>query len=206
MEQEKIKKVMIIGSNVFEMEGLRSLLEDRVDEIKTVRKKEDVPSLILKFAPEIVILDAEAPGLKARALTTRIREIKDPPKVVWLVTERNPEVEIECLLSGGDGCVSKLDPSLLFRSLDVIRDGELFFSRLAIAKILKGVTTLPKFIGDKVNVLSSRERQVLNLVVQGLTNEDIASKLFISPETVKTHLKNIRKKLGIRSRRQLTYS
>lgn len=206
MEREKINKLLIVGSNVFEMEGLRTLLEDKAYDVKTLRKKEDVTTFILKFSPEIVILDAEAPGLKARALTSRIREIKNPPKIIWLVNERNPEVEIECLLSGGDGCVSKLDPDLLYRSIEVIRDGELFFSRRAIAKILKGVTALPKFIGDKVNVLTVRERQILNLVVQGLTNDDIAEKLYISPETVKTHLKNIRKKLGIRSRRQLTYS
>lgn len=206
MEKEKIKRLVIVGSNFFEMEGLRALLEEKAHDIKTLRKKDDVVGAVLRLSPEIVVLDAEAPGLKPQALTTRIRGIKNPPKVIWLVNDRDLEVEIECLLSGGDGCVSKMDPDLLFRAIEVIRGSELFFSRRAIAKILKGVTALPKFIGDKVNVLSVRERQILNLVVQGLTNDDIAEKLYISPETVKTHLKNIRRKLGIRSRRQLTYS
>ncbi len=206
MDKEKIKRLLIVGSNVFEMEGLRTLLEEKAHEVMTLKKKDDVISTVLRFSPEIVIIDAESRGLRASALTTRIRELKNPPKIVWLVNDRDLETEIECLLSGGDGCVSKMDPDLLFRAIEVVRGSELFFSRRAIAKILKGVTTLPKFIGDKVNVLSVRERQILNLVVQGLTNDDIAEKLYISPETVKTHLKNIRRKLGIRSRRQLTYS
>jgi DNA-binding NarL/FixJ family response regulator len=160
--------------------------------------------------PDVVLMDIRMPGLDGIAATRQI--VADPGlrecRVVILTTFETDEYVFAALAAGASGFLTKeVEPEGLRRAVRVVAAGEALLSpsvtRRVVTQFAHRPPVAPAGGGDRLAVLTAREREVVRLVATGLSNDDIAGELVISPLTAKTHITRAITKLGVRDRVQL---
>lgn len=155
-------------------------------------------SLCRALHPDIVVLDLMLPKAPGLVVLERLKRTPRPPRVAVVSGQASGLVFRQALDLGADAVVSKEDDSEeLLSAIRALRAGKHFRSR-AVRRL---VGALEETSGRG---LTRREREVLALVAQGLSNEAIAARLAISPKTAKKHRENIRAKLGVSTAVQAT--
>lgn len=176
---------------------------EAVDGEDAVRQARDV-------RPDVVLMDIRMPGtdgLSASAQITGDPEL-DGVKVVVLTTFEQDDYVLAALRAGASGFLGKgVEPEELLDAVRVVAAGEALLSPRATRMLIERLVALPQDASPAVSsdlaVLTEREREVVALVAHGLTNDDIAARLFVSPLTAKTHVNRAMAKLGARDRAQL---
>jgi DNA-binding NarL/FixJ family response regulator len=159
---------------------------------------------------DVVLMDIRMPdgdGLSATREITADENLAGV-KVLILTTFEIDEYVFEALRAGASGFLGKgVEPAHLIDAIRVIAAGDQLLSPAATSRLIARFLTEPDRAAPPVpaslEVLTAREREVVALVATGLSNEDIAAKLFVSPLTVKTHANRAMAKLGARDRAQL---
>lgn len=203
-------RILLVDDEQLVRAGLRLILEAEPD-FEVVAEAGDgseAVELTRKLDPDVVLMDVQMPvmnGLEAtRAIVALERD--DSSRVLILTTFDLDEYVYEALRAGASGFLLKRTPaSDLVAGVRVVAAGEALLAP-SITKRLIGEfarrpaeeRTPPPALDD----LTTREREVLVLVAQGMSNREIAAKLFLSEGTVKTHVKRIFYKLGLRDRAQ----
>jgi DNA-binding NarL/FixJ family response regulator len=159
--------------------------------------------------PDVVLMDIRMPGLDGIAATRRIMadpELRDC-RVIILTTFETDEYVFAALEAGASGFLTKeIDPEGLRHAVRVVAAGEALLSPSVTRRVIKQFAHRPAPApagGSRLAGLTVREREVVGLVATGLSNEDIARELVISPLTAKTHITRAITKLGVRDRVQL---
>jgi len=154
-----------------------------------------------RLAPDVVLMDIRMPkmdGLQALRQLTRPGRV-DPPKVVVVTTFDDDEYVYQALRGGAYGFQLKDSGSaLLVEAVRAAAAGEALVSPAITVKLLRQLSS--PSVAPPVAELSARELDVVKLVARGLTNTEIAERLYISVGTVKTHLGNVQAKLTARNR------
>ncbi|MAT17199.1 MAG: DNA-binding response regulator [Leifsonia sp.] len=190
--------------------GFRSLLEaepdlDVVGEAATGR---DAVALVRRERPDVVLMDIRMPDGDGLWATEQI--VAEPSlggtRVVVVTTFELDEYVAQAIRAGASGFLVKdTEPVELLRAVHVVAAGEALLSPRVTKRLLEqvagGLTSPPD--ASRLAVLTEREREVLTLVGQGLTNDEIGRALFLSPLTAKTHVSRIMSKLLARDRVQL---
>jgi DNA-binding NarL/FixJ family response regulator len=203
-------RILIADDQMLVRAGFRSLLnaEDDFEVVGEAADGEEAIQLSKEHTPEIVLMDIRMPGLDGIEASRCI--LADPAlegiRVIILTTFESDEYIFEALRLGASGFLVKdTEPADLIKAIRVVAAGESLLSpgvtrRLIaeFAKRAKQPLTLPA-IGE----LTDREREVMGLVALGLSNDEIAQRLVVSPATAKTHVSRIMIKLGARDRAQL---
>ena len=160
--------------------------------------------------PDVTLMDIRMPGLDGLAATRQITSIPDlvDAKVIVLTTFEADEFVFGALRAGASGFLGKtVEPEDLLDAIRVVAAGEALLSPRAtkglIARFLAQPADTPVQDAGTLEVLTEREREILVLVGHGLSNDDIAARLVLSPLTVKTHVNRAMAKLGVRDRAQL---
>lgn len=161
--------------------------------------------------PDVVLMDVRMPGLDGVAACAQITG--DPTlaqvKVLVLTTFEQDDYILAALQAGASGFLGKgASPTQLLDAIRVIARGESLLSpratRVVIERALAPAAAAPGVgPGPDLSVLTEREREIVGLVAQGLSNDEIAGRLFLSPLTAKTHVNRAMAKLGARDRAQL---
>jgi DNA-binding NarL/FixJ family response regulator len=159
--------------------------------------------------PDVVLMDIRMPGLDGIAATRQI--IADPGlrdcRVIILTTFETDEYVFAALEAGASGFLTKeIEPEGLRHAVRVVAAGEALLSPSVTRRVIKQFAHRPAPApagGTRLATLTVREREVVGLVATGLSNEDIARQLVISPLTAKTHITRAITKLGVRDRVQL---
>jgi DNA-binding NarL/FixJ family response regulator len=161
--------------------------------------------------PDVVLMDIRMPGvdgLTAALQITGSPELSDV-RIIVLTTFEADEYVLEALRSGASGFLGKsVEPEELLDAIRVVARGDALLSPRAtrglIARFLAQPRSgAPSQADATLDVLTDREREMAALVAHGLSNEDIAGRLYLSPLTVKTHVNRAMSKLGVRDRAQL---
>ena len=202
-------KVLLVDDQVMVRKGFRLLLEAEEDMhvIGEAENGADALSQISRTNPDVVLMDIQMPvmdGLEAtRQIVDRKPEIS--PRVLILTTFEKDEYIFEALRSGASGFLLKnAPPEDLIDAVRVVASGDALLAPSVTRRIISEFAKISfsEKHKSKLEQLTGREVEVLQLLVKGSTNVEIANALFISEATIKTHISNIFTKLGLRDRVQ----
>jgi DNA-binding NarL/FixJ family response regulator len=206
-------RVLLADDQVLIRSGFAALIGSD-DALEVVGEASDGAAAVRQaFAlrPDVVLMDIRMPGMDGLTAARQITEAPDlaDVRVIVLTTFEADEYVLQALRSGASGFLGKsVEPEELLDAIRVVARGDALLSPRAtrglIARFLdqpeKGTPSLPD---STLDVLTEREREMVALVAHGLSNEDIAGRLFLSPLTVKTHVNRAMNKLRARDRAQL---
>ncbi|MFF4342612.1 response regulator [Kitasatospora sp. NPDC001540] len=202
-------RVLLADDQTLVRAGFRALIDAQPD-LQAVGEAEDgerALALARELRPDVVLMDIRMPRLDGLAATRRIcadPELADV-RVVVLTTFELDEYVFEALRAGAAGFLVKdTEPGDLLRAVRVAAAGDALLSPGVTRRLIGEFAARSKEPSTaRLDVLTEREREVLALVGLGLTNEDIARRLVVSPLTAKTHVSRTMVKLGARDRAQL---
>ncbi|MFE1287203.1 response regulator [Streptomyces sp. NPDC058751] len=202
--------VLLVDDEPLVRAGLRAVLEAQPD-IEVVGEAADgaaVIPLVRRLRPDVVAMDVRMPlmdGIEAtRAL---LRTVADPPKILVVTTFENDEYVYEALRAGADGFLLKrARPAEIVHAVRLVAEGEsLLFPasvrRLAADHGKDGAVPAARAVMERA-ALTEREADVLRLMARGMSNAEIAARLVVGTETVKSHVSSVLAKLGARDRTQ----
>lgn len=195
---DKMIRIAVIDDHALFREGLREILETQEDfeVVGEAGDSEGAVALVEREQPEVVLLDVEIPGDDATQTVTRMRAISPESQIIILSMYDGPQLLSRLLAAGIRGYLLKsVHRQELISAVRSVRNEPdrlvLAVSRDSFAQVQGG--------GSKV-VLTDREREILELAAQALSNYQIATRLTLTEATIKRHLHNIFTKLGAVSR------
>ena len=204
---DKIKVVVVADQRLFrEMMSLALRQEKDIDIVGETADESQVIDVISDLKPDIILLDNSILEMNGNKVLPTIREKSPHTKALICTDEKDEYTIIKILKAGAKGYISKRDISIsnLIKAIQAVHRGELWVERELIARFFEReadasskTEVQPK--GPK-EVLTPREKEVLNILTTGCTNKEIAKTLFISEKTVKTHLNSIFRKINVTRR------
>ncbi|WP_291475482.1 response regulator transcription factor [Corynebacterium sp.] len=194
-----------------------------IEVVATAGDGEDAVDLVASLHPDVVLMDIRMPVLDGLGATEQI--CADPAnastRVLILTTFEEDEYVVSALRAGAGGFIGKgAEPEDIVRAVQAVHAGDSLFSPAATRSLIARYIDVPDATGQggassggagavseeaaqELERLTEREQEVLLLVGQGLSNQEIAEKFFISPHTAKTHVNRIMSKIGAHDRAQL---
>ena len=195
-------RVAIADDHSLVRQGLRRDL-DLAEDIEGVGEAADGPdaiSLVDAQRPDIVLLDIRMPEMDGLEAARRIRDRFPEVGVIMLTAYDDRQFVVEAVRSGARGYVLKArDADHLIQTVRLVAGGNMVIDPQLVVALAEELSQA-KERDRRAETLTAREVEVLQLLAFGHTNRDIAEKLFISPDTVKTHLEHIFEKLGASDR------
>lgn len=208
-------RVLLVDDHALFRSGIKSLLQ-RHPEFEIVGEAGDGMEGVKRAAqlkPDVVLLDLHMPGLSGRDAAAMMTEEAPGSHVLMLTVSEDAEDLIETLRAGACGYLLKnIEAETLTAAITKAAAGESVISPQMMGKLVQGVrgappkasteAATPAVVASELNKLSPREREILVLVARGQSNKEIARTLDLAESTVKIHVQNILKKLGLTSRVQ----
>lgn len=154
------------------------------------------------FRPNVVLMDLRLPGESGIACTAQLREMLPDLQIIVLTVYKDIKTIFQALKAGASGYVLKrsADCEILEAISEVCSGGAPMTGEIARMVVRLFIERPKPSTGNKLNELSSREKEILLLLAEGSSNKEIASRLLISPSTVRSHLSSVYDKLHVRCR------
>jgi len=200
-------KVLIADDHTILRQGIKALLDNQA-EIEVIGEAKDgreALTLIERLLPDVILMDIAMPGLNGLEATRRIKKKFPKIKVLVLTMYTNEEYVFQILNAGANGYLVKETAfqDLISAIRAVYRD-EAFMSPSISKKVINRYTQRVRETNNTTgDILTTREREILQLIAEGSSSKKIAEALFISPKTVETHRTHIMDKLNIHNRTDL---
>jgi DNA-binding NarL/FixJ family response regulator len=205
-----LTSVVLADDQALVRAGFRALLDaqEDIDVVGEAEDGEEAIRLAKSLVPDVVLMDIRMPGLDGLAATRAIAadDRLSPVRIVILTTFELDEYVFEALRAGASGFLVKdTEPVELIRAVRAVAAGEALLSPSVTRRLIAEFAIRAKepARAPGLDHLTDREREVMALVAEGLTNDEIAERLFMSPATAKTHVSRAMIKLNARDRAQL---
>jgi len=201
-------RVVVADDEALVRGGLRMILENQ-DDIEVVGEAEDgarAVALAHDLHPDLVLMDVRMPGLDGIEAARRIVDGPNATKVLMLTTFDRDEYVYEALKAGASGFLLKsVPPEQLVAAMRVAAGGEALLAPAITRRLIEEFVRRPppgQDVPEQLAALTERERDVLRLIAQGRSNNEIADSLCLGEGTIKTHINRIFRKLELRDRAQ----
>ncbi|MFP5359950.1 MAG: response regulator [Actinomycetes bacterium] len=205
-------RVALVDDQAMVRVGLRMILESEGDisVVAEATSGTEAARIVAAHSPDVVLMDVRMPGMDGLTATREVLAAHPESRIVILTTFDDDEYVYEALRAGASGFLLKsVEGDALVAAVRVVAAGEALLAPEVTRRVIEQFArTAPlrdedhvpsaEAIGD----LSDREVEVLRLMARGLSNQEIASQLYVSSTTVKTHVSHILTKLGVRDRVQ----
>jgi DNA-binding NarL/FixJ family response regulator len=194
-------RIAIIDDHEMVREGLRAILQIEPDFqiVAESATADGIVELIARARPDVVLLDARMPGVSGPDACRQLVASHPEIAVLMVSTYSDDELVEECLRAGAKGYVIKdIERLTLKDSIRAVHRGEGAVSPVVAAKVidrLRGAATT-----ETEPLLSERQLEILRLIAEGFSNREIASRVYLSENTVKSHVQEIFRKLQVRNR------
>lgn len=201
----RVIRVLLISNQTLVREGLKLLLE-REKEFTVageVSCGSDVFSIIGSICPDVILLDL----LDVNGFNLCQRLAQEHPEIPVIILSASFEecVVLECIKAGAKGYILKnAEPSELIEAIKAVYCGATILDWRVTPYMIKFFRNF-KENPNLISILTEEERKIICLVTQGLTNKEIAERLFLSPNTIKYHIRNIMRKLNVNRRAELAF-
>jgi DNA-binding NarL/FixJ family response regulator len=198
-------KIAIIEDDRTTREGLETVINLSPDYkcVCTCDTAEEGLQLLPKCQPEVVLMDIQLPRMSGIECVAHLKELLPSVQVVMVTVYEDPDRIFRALRAGASGYLLKrATPEQVLNAIRDVRQGGVPMSSEIARKVIAYFQEQQSAVADVEN-LSAREREVLDLVVHGLSNKEIVDRLSISIESVRWHLRNIYQKLHVHSRTEV---
>ncbi|MER5323677.1 response regulator transcription factor [Streptosporangium roseum] len=198
-------KIVLADDQALVRAGFRALLDAQPGMTVVAEAADGAQAVRLaaEHEPDVVLMDIRMPGMDGLTAT---RRMPPGPRIIILTTFELDEYVFEALRNGASGFLVKdTEPAELIQAVRVVADGDALLSPGVTRRLIAEYASRAKqpHPSQDLSMLTDREREVLSLVGTGMTNDEIAGKLFMSPATAKTHVSRTMMKLHARDRAQL---
>jgi DNA-binding NarL/FixJ family response regulator len=200
-------RVLVADDHMIVRTGIRHLLESEegFEVVGEAASSSEALSLVADLHPDVVVLDISMPGESGLQVAARLRTRSPAPRVLILSMHDNSEYVLESVRAGAHGYLLKDTAATELRSaIRAICRGESYFSPPVASRLSAAVRGEHASRAGSLDQLTGREREVLQGIVRGQTNKEIAAELGISHRTVETHRESLMNKLQIRTVAELT--
>ncbi len=202
-------RVALVDDQALVRSGFRMILEGQAD-MEVVAEAADGAEAVEVAArerPDVILMDVRMPRMDGIDATRRIAEMDGVgSRVLILTTYDLDEYVFRGLRAGASGFLLKdVAPEELVRAIRLVAEGESLLSPSVTRRLIEEFVRTPERAAAapaRLEALTEREREILALIAHGLTNAEIAGRLFLSIATVKTHVNHVFTKLGVRDRAQ----
>jgi DNA-binding NarL/FixJ family response regulator len=191
----------------FEYRQTLSIILQLDESLRLIHKLNDCGDMLESFSeqyPDMVIMDIDMPGINGIQAVWILKQKYPDIKVLMLTVFEDEDKIFKALKAGANGYLLKRDtPAKIIESIHAIMNGESAMNGLVAAKVLDYFRQQQKNELMKANNISAREREILELLVKGLSYKEIAATCFISVQTLNSHIKNIYQKMNVHSRAEI---
>ncbi|MCG5472700.1 response regulator transcription factor [Micromonospora sp. LAH09] len=200
-------RLLLVDDQTLVRAGFRSILdgEDGIEVVGEAADGVEAVRLAVRLRPDVVLIDIRMPVLDGLAATGQIVASTDA-RVIILTTFDLDEYVYGALRAGASGFLVKdTEPAELIHAVRVVARGDALIAPAVTRRLIAEFAARVRHPdpGPRLSVLTEREREVLTLVAAGLSNDEIAARLVLSPATAKTHVSRIMTKAQVRDRAQL---
>lgn len=197
-------RIILADDHVMFRKGIMSILEKNKDFVIVGEAGDglELLELLKNVTADMIILDISMPHLRGIEATEEIKMISQDVKVLILSMHKDKEYVRSAISAGAEGYLIKEDADTeLFTAIEKIRQEGRYLSPLLLDELTDKLFEMNKKgrLLQEDEPLTTREREVLKLIAEGLSNKDIADRLFVSVRTIEHHRANIMKKLNIKS-------
>jgi DNA-binding NarL/FixJ family response regulator len=211
--RKPVIRILIADDHPIVRDGLRKLLslEDDFEVVGEANDGREVLDMIGEVEPDVLLLDLRMPNLDGLSTLQAMQQTGKRTKVIILTASEDKNEFVQAMKLGCSGIVLKQTaPELIVKSIRKVNAGEIWLDSHTTAAVMRQFATATEAGGTngsgksrERSPLSTREREIVQLVAQGYKNKEMAEKMFISEQTVKNHLHNIFDKLGVSDRLEL---
>ena len=197
--------ILIVDDHPLVGDGITTMIkgEEYLKIIGICKNGKDALEFLNETQPDIILLDISLPDIDGLELCTIIREKNTVSKIIGLTSTNEAGIITQFLSRGGNGYLLKnMEREELLGAIEEVMNDRLFLSKAANQKILEQYNSMSQALKN-TPVLTRREKEILQLLYEGLNGPQIADRLFLSPYTVETHRKNLMQKLNVNSTQQL---
>lgn len=197
--------VMIVDDQPIVRDGLELILSlsDEIEVLCAASNGEEAVELCEKHQPDIILMDIRMPVMDGVKATKVIKERYPKVKIIVFTTFNDDNFIFEALKNGASSYLLKdVESEELINTIRIIHLGGTMLQNSVAARLVNKMNELSEQ-KSSIDNLTQREREISKLVAEGLSNKEIASKLFITEGTVKNHISSIFSKLGLSHRTQI---
>lgn len=194
-------EILIVDDHGLVRDGLRTLLDsqDGLRVVGDARTADEALALARHLLPDVVVLDVHLPDRDGYEICGEIREISPNSRILMFSGLADGSALVEAAKAGADGFVSKeTDNAEIVDAVRRVAEGAAVLGESSAQAMFRHLRRQKPV--SKLAALSDREREVLALLAEGLTNREIAARLFISEKTVRNHVSGVLRKLDFRHR------
>lgn len=205
MNNTKIR-ILLCDDHTLFLEGIKAILRDHpsLEIAGEARDGRQAVELVKQLKPDVLLMDVSMPDMTGFDATRRIREFDQDVKILILTMHEEEELVARCLEAGASGYVIKDAPaSQLVYAIETVQKGERYLSPVVLKKVVAGYVKNSQRPKTSYDRLSTREREVLKLLAEGLSVKEIATRLNLSVKTVDVHKYNLMRKIDVHDRSEL---